>query len=108
MTKVILKKRDNKIVAFKIKGHTGYDETGRDIVCSAISTLSCSIGDGIIEILKIKPEYSIEDGFLSLSLEKVSTEDLERSQILLQTLLLGLKNIEKMYGKYIKVKIEEV
>jgi uncharacterized protein len=108
MTKVIFKKKNNLIVAFKIKGHTGYDEAGRDIVCSAISTLSCSIGDGIIEILKVTPEYSVEDGFLSLSLEKVSGDDVKKSQVLLETLLLGLKNIETMYGKYIKVKIEEV
>lgn len=108
MTKVTFSKRGNKIHSFTIKGHTGYDVAGQDIVCSAISTLSLGIGDGIIEVLKVKPEVSINDGFLSMDFCNITEVELDKSQVLLETLLLGLKNIEKLYGKYIKVKIEEV
>ena len=35
-------------------------------------------------------------------------EDIERCQVLLETMILGLKSIEITYGEYIKVEIEEV
>ena len=108
MTKALFKKKGKNLVSFKIDGHTGYDDTHKDIVCSAISALSCGIGDGIIEILKISPECYMKDGFLSMSFEKVPIKELENAQPLLHTLLLGLKNIELKYFDYIKVKVEEV
>lgn len=108
MTKVTFRKKGKELVSFKINGHTGYDDIDKDIVCSAISALSCGIGDGIIEILKISPECHMKDGFLSMSFEKVPVKELESAQPLLSTLLLGLKNIELKYNDYIKVKVEEV
>jgi uncharacterized protein len=108
MTKVVFKEKGKNLISFKINGHTGYDDIDKDIVCSAISALSCGIGDGIIEILKISPEYHMKDGFLSMSFEKVPIKELENAQALLHTLLLGLKNIELKYSDYIKVKVEEV
>ena len=38
---------------------------GYDIVCSAISAISQTILIGIIEVLKLKAKYSLDDGFLS-------------------------------------------
>lgn len=108
MTNVIFKKKNEKLVAFKIEGHSEFDVEGEDIVCSAISMISQTTLIGILEVLKIDVEYYVEDGFLSLSLEKKTMEDIEKCQVLLQTMLLGLKNIEITYGDYINVKEEEV
>lgn len=108
MTNVIFKKKNEKLVAFKIEGHAEFDVEGEDIVCSAISMVSQTTLIGILEVLKVDVEYYVEDGFLSLSLEKKTMEDIEKCQVLLQTMLLGLKNIEITYGDYINVKEEEV
>lgn len=108
MTSVTFKKKDEYLISFKIKGHAGFDEEGEDIVCSAISMISQTTLIGILEVLKIDVEYCIEDGFLNLSLEKKSMDEIEESQVLLQTMLLGLKNIEITYGDYINVIVEEV
>jgi len=58
--------------------------------------------------LKIKVKYVIDDGFLNLNLEDQTIEDIERCQVLLETMILGLKSIEITYAKYIKVETEEV
>ncbi|QGU95535.1 ribosomal-processing cysteine protease Prp [Clostridium bovifaecis] len=108
MTSVIFKKKDEYLISFRIEGHSGFDEEGEDIVCSAISMISQTTLIGILEVLKIDVEYYIEDGFLNLSLEKKSMGEIEKSQVLLQTMLLGLRNIEITYGDYINVKVEEV
>lgn len=108
MTNVIFKKKNEKLIAFKIEGHAGFDVEGEDIVCSAISAISQTTLIGILEVLEIHVEYYIKNGFLSLSLEKKSMEDIEKCQVLLQTMVLGLKSMEMNYYDYINVKVEEV
>ncbi|MCY6371861.1 ribosomal-processing cysteine protease Prp [Clostridium ganghwense] len=108
MTNIIFKKKDENLISFKIDGHSGFDEYNKDIVCSAISAVSQTTLIGILEVLKISMDYCIEDGFLSLSLEESPVEDIEKCQVLLQAMLLGLKSMELSYGDYINVKVEEV
>lgn len=109
MTSVIFKKENEKLVAFKIEGHSGFDELDRDIICSAISMVSQTTLIGILEVLKVEAEYCMdEDGFLSLSLKGKSMEEIEKCQVLLKTMLLGLENIQISYGEYINVIVEEV
>jgi uncharacterized protein len=79
-----------------------------DLTCAAISAISQTTLIGILEVLKIDVTYKIKDGFLNLTLQNQSDEDIERCQVLLETMLLGLKSIEITYSDYIKVELEEV
>jgi len=110
MIKVEFVRRLGKIVSFKIKGHAMPEDTDVDenLICAAISAISQTTVIGIENVLKIKAKYVIEDGFLNLNLEDQILEDIERCQVLLETMILGLKSVEITYGKYIKVKTEEV
>lgn len=108
MINVKLERRCGKLVSFHIEGHAGFDEEGRDIVCSAISVLSGAIVNGITEVLKIEAPYKIKDGFLSLDLRKLSQDDVERSQVLMETMHITLKSLLVTYGDYINVNVEEV
>jgi len=101
-------KKCEKIVSVKLSGHAESSDDGYDVVCSAVSAVSITITNGITEILNIKPIIGIEDGFLSLDLNKLTNKEIESSQILLETMLLGLKNIEINYSDYINVVLEEV
>lgn len=105
---IFLKKQDN-LVSMKATGHAEFDEYGKDIVCSATSALSIAILNGITDVLCFKPVFHIgEDGFLSISIESLHIEQIKTCQVLMETLLLGLQNIEINYGEYINVKVEEV
>lgn len=110
MVKVEFFRSSGKIVSFKIKGHAMPREAQMevDLVCAAISAISQTTIIGIEEVLKIKAKYDIEDGFLNLNLENQTLEDVERCQVLLETMVLGLKSIEITYSDYIKVETEEV
>jgi len=110
MVKVDFVRRKGKLVSFKIKGHAmpKEEQLDVDLICSAISAISQTTVIGIEEVLKISAEYVIDDGFLNLNLENQSLEDIERCQVLLETMMLGLKSVEITYGKYIKVETEEV
>lgn len=108
MIKARFVRKNDRIISFNIEGHSGYSEYGSDIVCSAVTAVSLSIGDGILEILNLNPTYEMKDGFLNMNLSNLNENDLDNSQILMKTLLLGLQNIEKLYSKYLKVNVEEV
>ena len=109
MISVRFVKKQNNIVSTEVKGHASFDDYGKDIVCSAVSALTGAILNGITEVLHFNPVFSIdEDGFLTINLENLSLDQIETCQVLMETLLLGLENIEISYGKYIKVEVEEV
>ncbi len=91
-----------------MSGHAESTDQGYDMVCSAISAISITIANGITEILKVRPLIKEEDGFLSIDLRSCIKEDIHKCQLLMDTMLLGLKSIEFNYGEYIKLTIEEV
>ena len=110
MVKVKFVRSSGNIVSFKIKGHAQPKEKQLDVdlICASISAISQTTVIGIEEALKIKASYDIEDGFLNLNLENQTVEDIERCQVLLETMALGLKSIEITYSDNIKVETEEV
>lgn len=110
MTNVKFYKKSNNFIGFKLYGHAAPRELDLDVdlTCAAISAISQTTLIGILEVLKVEATYKIDDGFLNLTLENQSNEDIEKCQVLLETMLLGLKSIEITYGDYIKVELEEV
>ena len=109
MVEAIFSRVSNKLVEFKAQGHAeSSNEEGFDLVCSAISASSIMIANGITEVLCISAAISEKDGFLHINLGMLCENDIEKCQVLMETLLLGLKSIEQSYGEYIKVLIEEV
>ncbi|MPM32794.1 hypothetical protein SDC9_79360 [bioreactor metagenome] len=110
MTSVKFYKKSDKFVGFKLYGHAAPRELDLDVdlTCAAISAISQTTLIGIEEVLKIEATYKMENGFLSLTLDNQSSGDVERCQVLLETMLLGLKSIEFTYSDYIKVELEEV
>jgi uncharacterized protein YsxB (DUF464 family) len=108
MITAIFTKNGNNIVSVNLSGHADYVDEGYDMVCSAVSAVSLTIANGITEVLHIKPSIALEDGFLSMDFKSLSLEDIDKCQILLETMLIGMNSIETNYGDYIRVEIEEV
>ena len=98
----------NKLVSFDISGHAGYADSGYDIICSAVSAISYTIANGITEVLSIEAPYEIHDGFLNMDIGVCSSVDIEKSQVLLETMLLGFQSMKVNYGDYINLTVEEV
>lgn len=89
-------------------GHAGYADSGEDIVCSAISVLVINTINSL-EVLtstKMQVESDEESGRIDL----LFMEDLKEDGILLMdSLMLGLKNVADEYGKrYVELKFKEV
>ena len=53
MTAIIVEKANGKILSVEASGHTGYAESGEDIVCAALSAIIQTAALGLTEVAKI-------------------------------------------------------
>ncbi len=99
----ILKNKQGDYTGFTFLGHAGYAEHGSDIVCAAVSVLVINTLNSIEAFTKDVPAVRMEEkeGRIECRfLERVSKETV----LLLDSMVLGLRGIEKEYGrKYIRL-----
>lgn len=103
MTKVEIFRKNGNIIGYKASGHSGYSEQGSDIICSAISTSLQMTLIGIQEVLKLKVNFKINDGFLDVDLKNISQNKLTQTNILTESMAMFLKELTKQYPKYIRL-----
>ena len=88
-----------QIREFELSGHAGFAEEGRDIVCSGVSALSIAAVNGLEHFLSVAPKVQEADGHITCRLIEVSEQDLEKAQWILQTMTLGIEQIQTAYGQ---------
>jgi uncharacterized protein YsxB (DUF464 family) len=105
MVKVeVTRNKAKNITYFKLNGHAGFAKSGDDIVCSAASALAQTAVQGLKMVADIDIMYKIKDGYLNCQLPRVLTERQQlMSTAILETMFIGLKNIEQNYKKHIYV-----
>lgn len=115
MTKInIFKNKDGSIVKYVVDGHTGYDSAGKDILCAAVSILTQTALNALNEVCGIDEElidYTVEDeqGYLDVCLpDGLSNGQREKADIVLQTMIVGLKGLQEIYPEYITLEYGEV
>ncbi|HAE61089.1 MAG TPA: ribosomal-processing cysteine protease Prp [Eubacteriaceae bacterium] len=98
-------REDGMIKSLVVNGHSGYEDIGKDIVCAAVSTLTISAINGLLEYVKLDFYYKVnEDGFLEFRIPEIyDDKQFTKAKAILETLYLGLKSIEKEYESYVKV-----
>ncbi len=98
---------DGKIKGFDISGHSGYAESGKDIVCAAVSSAAYMVANTITEVLNAQADVAVEEsaGYMRLL---VHDKYLSDCGYILQGFKNHLLMLEEMYSKNIKVFYKEV
>lgn len=94
------------LLGFDMQGHAGAGEYGFDIVCSAVSVLSINTINSLEQLLHVKPHIISDEkngGLLKVTLNENDILNPE-VKLLMDSFKLGLTDIEKNYGEYIKIK----
>lgn len=108
MIKVDIGTKSGKIVKGTISGHAGFAESN-DIVCASVSSVAFAILNGIENVVGVPFGYETADGYLYFTIpDDLQPHLADRVQDLLKTLYLYLLELEKQYGKNIKVSKTEV
>lgn len=107
MTKITFYKNNDYIVKMQIEGHTGYADSGKDILCSAISAISQSVVLGLQKVAKcpIGFKRDLKKGFLSVWIQAKDEDSLKNAQMLLQTAKISFEDLQIGYEKFMKVEV---
>ena len=91
---------NNEIVSIEMNGHSGYAESGKDIVCASVSSIVITTVNAIIRINNDAIEYRQDDDLvITIKLHDMVTD------LLIENMLELLTELEKQYKKNIKINI---
>lgn len=87
---------------FSVSGHADAysEELGYDIVCASVSAIVLTAALGLKEVLKVNGKFESDFGILLVDLGKNSNNETE---IIIQTMLIGLEKISRQYPNKIKL-----
>ena len=95
---------DDRITGFSVSGHSGYAESGSDIVCAAITAIVTMAEATINDVCggKAKVRVKEEDARVTLTLP-TSCDEEEAVQAVLAGMMLTLCSLRDDYPDYIEV-----
>ncbi len=99
MIKVLIKQEENKFKSLEVKGHAKSGDAGNDLVCAGVS----SVITGGLNNLKNPQSFDIilDEGHARIeAFNSISSHD----EVVIETIITGLKTIEESYGKFIQIK----
>ena len=109
MIRVTFHKKDHDLVSFEMTGHAGFGEYGEDIVCAGVSALAITTVNSIEKLAGYQPIVDVDEvegGYLYFEVVRVVTKvQAQTTQILLNSLLLGLEDIQSEYQDFLAVTV---
>jgi uncharacterized protein YsxB (DUF464 family) len=99
-------KNTNVIEKFEVVGHAEYDEPGRDLVCCAVSAIVQTAVLGLLDVANIPVVWEQKKGYLLCVLPRnMPRQDRVHANIIINTMIKGLKSIRESYGnEYISIR----
>lgn len=104
----IYRNHAGQYLGFSCIGHAGFAEHGSDIVCAAVSALVINTANAVELFTKdaFAAETDPESGLIAIRFQSPAGHD---GKLLLDTMVLGLQNIQDQYGTdYSLLTFEEV
>ena len=98
-----------KTMELEINGHAGHGKKGKDIVCSAISTLFYTLGEALYEsvyLLEDAPIFKDEEGegYLACTPKEEYKDTISRTY---WTVLVGMHMVAEQYPQNVKFQVEK-
>jgi hypothetical protein len=109
MINITLHKANDVFNGFVIEGHSGYADSGYDIVCASVSVLSYTALNSMNLVAGISSDemiYCVEEDTGFLKLETIKNN--EKTDVIYRNFLVGIELLLEDYSNYITLKFEEV
>lgn len=100
----IIRDRRGRIRSFSVKGHAGFAEHGRDILCAAISSLVQNGINAPEALLGVPIPASSEEGRVEANVPVLPPEMDEKVQLLLESMVYGIRAWAQEYPRHVQVK----
>ena len=99
MIKVRFSVGDRQLNGFEISGHALFAESGKDIICAAVSSAAYMAANTVTDIIRADAKAQAEDGTMVLTLNEPNTQ----AETVLRGLELHLTELSKQYPQHIKI-----
>ena len=106
MIRITIVKTGDNVTAISCEGHSGYKESGSDIVCASVSVLVQNAQKTFEDILHINTDFNIDEDMPSLSivLPQLSGDKAKQAYLIMNSTANGLRDIASSFPKYINIK----
>lgn len=97
------------IKGFEVLGHSGYTDDEDDIVCAAVSILSYTALNSLKEVACLDEKdilFNVDEdtGLLEVNINKID----EKTEVIYQSFIVGIKLLLADFSQYIALEYEEV
>lgn len=107
MIQINVIRASQEIVGFEISGHADYADSGKDIVCAAVSSQVISVENSLDQLLGIQVFSEVDEvagGYLRIMLPPIDDEGLRQdAQLLMRHLEFAYTTLANHYPQYIKL-----
>ena len=110
MIRAVLFREGENLIGCRIEGHSGWAEAGSDIVCAAVSILTCTCVNALESVCGVIPritEHNPERGILAFELPDRTEAENEKAQIRMKALRQGLDDLTAGYPQNVTLSIIE-
>ncbi len=108
MTRInLLTLANGELVGFRITGHSGFAESGSDIVCASISSVAYMVANTITDVIRVSAEIDVNEDNGDMLL-RVFQKDATACRDILQGFKLHMLALEEQYSDYMIVNNTEV
>ena len=95
---------DERITGFTVSGHSGYEESGKDIVCAYVTAVVTMAEATINDVCGTKAKVRVKDEQARITLTlPVSCDEEETVQAVLAGMMITLAGMRDDYPDYIEV-----
>ena len=116
MTKIVFFRSGGSFYGFEEQGHSGFGESGDDILCAALSAMTMLIINTIEVAYASDVEYSIDEGAVNIMVRSkaalVDFEEDERKRYAVSGIFLSyfyqLNDMIEEYGDYLDVEVKDI
>lgn len=91
---------EGRILRFTVDGHSGFAQSGEDIVCASVSSTVWMTINGIEKQNLAQLSYEEGDGFVDCTVSEVRSDG---ADVLLCSLVMFIKELAGQYGEFLKL-----
>jgi uncharacterized protein YsxB (DUF464 family) len=108
MVKIRVWRNGGHISAFGVEGHANAARAGEyDLVCAAVSVLAQNAMLSSEELLHLERSFESSNGHLSYHRPAVPEDKKPGLDLLLESMLVGLRQLERQYPQYVSIEQHE-
>ena len=100
-----VKNIEGDLLGFYMKGHSGFNFVGEDIVCAAVSSAAYMVANAITDVLNIDADVFVSEGRMHVLLDDTYAH---RCKDLLLGLMLHLSSLQEQYPENININCSSV